>query len=332
MLFRGRKFSFKFGVSRDIQHLKIGTRGSPLALWQAREVEARLKAAHPGLSTELVVIKTSGDWKPEDGEVRLSEVEGGKGQFAKEIEQALLAGAIDIAVHSMKDMDSFLPKGLVINHMLPREDARDAFLSANYSSIDDLPKAAVVGTASVRRQAFLLSRRPDLKIVPLRGNVQTRIDKLKEGQVDATFLACAGLKRLGLEDEITSVLSYEEMLPAAGQGAVGIEMREKDFSVAQLLETINCRTTLLCVGVERAILKILDGSCHTPIGAYARFEGKELVVDAHVCSLDGQKRYTACSKVPLEFNDKIDVLATSASIGEALGQQLKEQLPDGFLQ
>jgi hydroxymethylbilane synthase len=258
--------------------------------------------------------------------VRLSEADGGKGQFAKEIEQALLTGVVDIAVHSMKDMDSYLPDGLTIDHMLPREDVRDAMilshdLRGRIKNAVDLPPNANLGTASVRRAAFLLSKRPDLKISPFRGNVQTRIDKVRGGQVDATFLAMAGLNRLGLSEEADIVLSVDEMLPAAAQGAVGIEMRAGEAEIASLLAPISCGRTVLCVRAERAALKVLDGSCHTPIGAYAEHEGGRMSLRLQVSSVDGQQNFTAADE-----RDVVDVDAAIA-FGAALAQQLKSEVP-----
>ena len=314
--------------------IRIGTRGSPLALAQTNTVCTALAKAQPALKIEIVIIKTSGDWSPADGEIRLNEAEGGKGQFAKEIETALLDGDIDAAIHSMKDMDSNLPSGLVINHMLPREDPRDALLFklALKSQVPDianplsaLPKGATIGTASVRRAAFLLETRPDLKIQPLRGNVQTRIDKLKGGQVDATLLAMAGLNRLGLSDQADIILNPEIMLPAAGQGAVGIETREGDTETAALFETLTCQKTLLCVKAERAALKILDGSCTSPIAAYATLENGDMHLRLKLASLDGQQ----------SFKDDIRGSVESVQKAETLGQQcaksIKRQLPPGFL-
>lgn len=307
------------------QLLRIGTRGSQLALTQTGMVARLLRAAHPGLEVEVVEIKTSGDWKPADGETRLSAAAGGKGLFAKEIEQAILEGRVDCGVHSLKDMPSFLPEGLVIEHVLPREDARDAFLSNEFASIDALPPGAVVGTSSMRRQAFLLARRPDLKIVPLRGNVPTRIEKLRDGQVDATLLALAGLNRLGLSHEIASVIPVEEMTPAAGQGIVGIEIRADDARARNLFDAIHCRGTGLRAAAERAALAALDGSCHTPIGAHAVLEGENMHLDIVVASPDGTEIYReVCTRVAANDDD-------AALMGRQAGEALKKRLPEGFL-
>lgn len=305
--------------------LKIGTRGSPLALTQTRLVEAALKAAHPQLHIEIVIIRTSGDWKPEDGETRLAETQGGKGLFAREIEKALLDGAIDCAVHSMKDMPSFLPDGLMIEHVLKRNDPRDAFISFNVPHYNDLPQGAVVGTSSLRRQALLLSDRPDLKIVPLRGNVQTRIDKLKDGQVDATFLAMAGLNRLNLSGDYIHAIETDDMLPACTQGIIGIECRTDDKTVHGYLDPIHDVETGYACAIERAALQILDGSCHTPIGAYARKEGDEFFFELKVASADGQQVFERSASAKIA-SDK-----DAADFGAAIGALLKQEMPADFL-
>jgi hydroxymethylbilane synthase len=246
---------------------RLGTRGSPLALAQAHMVRD-LIVASGGAAAEQIevhVIKTSGD-RIQDRP--LSEA-GGKGLFTKELEDALFAGEIDFAVHSMKDVATRLPDGLSITAMLQREDVRDAWLSPTAPTIADLPTGAVVGTSSLRRQAQVLRLRPDLKVVQFRGNVETRLAKLEQGVAQATMLAVAGLKRLGLPHKITSIVSTETMLPAVAQGAVGIESRSNDEAVAALLAPLNHQPTTLCVTAERAFLAILDGSCRTPIGGLA---------------------------------------------------------------
>lgn len=307
-----------------IKKVRIGTRGSKLALVQADMVAGALMAQ--GVAVEIVRIETSGDWKPAQGETRLSEAEGGKGQFAKEIEAALLRGEIDCGVHSMKDMPSFLPEGLIIRHMLPREDARDAFLSNGAKTIDELPQGAVVGTSSLRRQAFVLARRPDLKVVPIRGNVPTRIEKLRGGQVDATLLALAGLRRLGLEKEISAVLDVAEMLPAAGQGAVGIEIRANDAVIAAFLDRLHCSKTGLCVHAERAALQVLDGSCHTPIGAHAVLDGNRIMLQVDVASGDGQQFFKT------EKTGIVETDADAEALGRVAGEDLKARVPRELLQ
>lgn len=308
--------------------IRIGTRGSPLAMAQTNTVCGLLTREFPDLETDIVVIKTSGDWKPSDGEVRLSEAAGGKGQFAKEIEEALLTGEIDAAVHSMKDMDSHLPEGLAIDHMLSREDACDALLFRD-RSWDDIPENAVVGTASVRRGAFLQGARKDLNIVPFRGNVQTRINKLRgagaQGEVVCTLLAMAGLKRLGLENEADVVLSPDQMLPAAGQGAVGIETRIGDADIIQFFDAISCSETLLCVSAERAALAALDGSCHTPIGAYAVLEDGEMYLRVKVISCDGSQSFSDKDRVPVKTRED------AITLGRRIGEALYKIVPDGIL-
>ena len=267
--------------------LRIGTRGSPLALAQARETSDRLAAANHALAApdavEIVVIQTSGD-RFQSGP--LTEL-GGKGLFTKEIEDALLSGSIDIAVHSMKDVPSVLPDGLDIPCVLPREDPRDAFLSAAAPSLAALPRGAVVGTASLRRKAILLNRRPDLQVVPIRGNVNTRMRKLADGEVDATLLAVAGLKRLGKADAATEILAPEDMLPAVCQGVIGIECRALDDATRILLEPIDDAPTARRVAAERALLAGLDGSCRTPIAALAEIVDGGIRFRALIARTDG---------------------------------------------
>jgi hydroxymethylbilane synthase len=276
--------------------LRIGTRGSALALAQAHETRARLMAAHalPEAAFEIVVIKTTGDMVLDRA---LSEI-GGKGLFTKEIEQALLEGGIDLAVHSMKDMPTVLPDGLAMAAYLPREDVRDAFVSPRFASIAELPQGAAVGSSSLRRRAQLLHRRPDLRVVEFRGNVQTRLRKLEDGVAEATFLACAGLNRLGLTDLIRAPIAVEEMLPAVAQGAIGIETRTDDARTRALLAPIACGPTALRLAAERALLAGLDGSCRTPIGGLATLEGDALVLRAEIVRPDGSERLTAERRGP----------------------------------
>ena len=270
--------------------LRIGTRGSPLALAQAYETRERLSIAF-GLSLnsfEIVVIKTTGDKvlnRP------LKEI-GGKGLFTKEIEEALLQESIDIAVHSMKDMPVQQPDGLILDTFLPREDVRDAFVSRIHKSLADIPQGATVGTSSLRRKAQLMSKRPDLKIVEFRGNVQTRLKKLDDGVAECTFLAVAGLNRLKMEDIITAPISTDEMLPAVAQGAIGIERREKDIKVGTMLEAIHNSTTGLLLSAERAFLEALDGSCETPIAGLAEFKNENLRFRGEILKTDGSEVYS----------------------------------------
>jgi len=265
----------------------IGTRGSPLALAQTREVRERLQAAHgPGrLEFEVRIIKTSGD-RIQDRPLADA---GGKGLFTKEIEEALLAGEVDIAVHSMKDMPTVLPSGLTVTCFLPREDVRDAFISPKAGSLADLPTGAVVGTSSLRRRAQVLRLRGDLVVVALRGNVETRLRKIEEGAADATLLACAGLKRLGLANRITAPVPTEQMLPAVAQGAIGVETRGDDFAMAELLAPINHQPSALCVAAERAFLAKLDGSCRTPIAGLAELGPDRLVFRGMILTPDGRQ-------------------------------------------
>ena len=254
-------------MTQSSPFLRIGTRGSPLALWQAHAVQAALATAH-GVAPEAIaiqVISTTGDAIQDRP---LSEA-GGKGLFTKEIEQALIDGAIDLAVHSCKDMPTALPPGHELIACLPREDVRDAFISHRAACLGELAGGAVVGTASLRRQAMVRRLRPDIAVVTFRGNVDTRLRKLADGVVDATLLAFAGLKRLGREAEATAVLDIDGFLPAVGQGAVGIEARAADRRTCDLLATINHVETLAAVQTERAFLTVLDGSCRTPIAGHA---------------------------------------------------------------
>jgi hydroxymethylbilane synthase len=269
--------------------LRLGTRGSPLALTQARMVRQALAVAH-GLEPEqidITVIRTSGD-RIQDRP--LAEV-GGKGLFTKEIEEALIADTIDFAVHSSKDMPTVLPDGLVLSAFMEREDPRDAFISRKAKSVADLPQGATVGTASLRRQAMMKRLRPDLVIVPLRGNVETRLRKLDEGVADATLLALAGLKRLGLADAATAVLDVDDFLPAVGQGAIGIETRANDARTRQLLAAINHADTAQALAAERAFLAVLDGSCRTPIAGHATISGGIIRFRGMIVKPDGSEAF-----------------------------------------
>jgi len=271
--------------------LKIGTRGSPLALAQAYETRQRLRDAF-GLSDEafeIVVIKTTGDNRAMiDADRPLKEI-GNKGLFTKEIEEAMLRGDIDIAVHSTKDMPVEQPAGLVLDTFLPREDVRDAFISPQFTSIHDLPEGAVVGTSSLRRRAQLLNRRPDLNVVEFRGNVQTRLKKLADGVADCTFLAMAGIRRLGMEDVPATAISTDDMLPAIAQGAIGIERRETDSRAAELLEAIHHSETGQRLAAERALLAGLDGSCETPIAGLCEIENGQMRLRGEVLRPDGSE-------------------------------------------
>jgi hydroxymethylbilane synthase len=287
------------------QRIRIGTRGSPLALAQANEVKERLIKAHgydPDL-VAIVVIKTTGDQildRP------LSEA-GGKGLFTKEIEEALLSHDIDLAVHSMKDMQTVLPEGLLVGAVLEREDVRDAFISLKYRSMEELPEGAVVGTSSLRREAQIRYLRPDLKVVGFRGNVQTRLRKLEEGMAEATFLASAGLNRLGLTNRISSLIPTEKMLPAVAQGAIAIEIRVDDEATAALISPLNHEPTAICVTAERAYLARLQGSCRTPIAGLATAAAGEIMFRGQILSPDGRRSLAATN---------IGKLHQAAEVGE----------------
>jgi hydroxymethylbilane synthase len=267
--------------------LVIGTRGSPLALAQAQEVRERLAAAH-ALAAEriaLEVIRTTGDTIRDRP---LTEA-GGKGLFTKEIEEALIAGAIDLAVHSAKDMPTFLPPELRIGAVLAREDARDVFVSHKAKTLADLPHGARVGTASLRRQALVKRMRGDLAVVPMRGNVETRLRKLAAGEVDAIVLALAGLKRLGLADAATAVLSVDEFLPAVGQGIIAIEARGDDEHTLDLVRAVSHAATAAALTAERAFLAVLEGSCRTPIAGHAAVAGGRLAFRGLIAKPDGSE-------------------------------------------
>lgn len=265
--------------------LKIGTRGSQLALWQAHWVRDQLIRQHPGLDVEIHTIKTTGD---KILDVPLAKV-GGKGLFVKEIEEALLDNKVDLAVHSMKDVPTELPNDLGIVAVSRREDPRDAVLGRNSIPILELPEGARIGTSSLRRQAQLFAARSDFAIEPLRGNINTRLRKLKEGIYDAIILAMAGVTRLGWEKEVTEVLEPDVMLPAIGQGALGIEARLGDTATRERISFINDEVTDSCIAAERAFLHRLEGGCQVPIAAYAVREGDEIVLTGLVGSVDGKK-------------------------------------------
>jgi hydroxymethylbilane synthase len=297
--------------------LRIGTRGSPLALVQAGLVRDALQAAHPALATEIVTIRTSGD---REQTRRLSEI-GGKGLFTKEIEEQLLAGAVDIGVHSTKDMPTRQPDGLALAAFLPREDPRDVLIArAGARRIADLPHGATVATVALRRQALLLHRRPDLKVVAIRGNVDTRLRKLDEGAADALILARAGLKRLG-RDDVGSVIPVEEMLPAVGQGAVCVECRTDDGRVRALLAAIDHRPTALCVRAEIAMLGVLDGSCRTPIAGHAVLDGDALRFRGMILRPDGSETFET---------SRTGGRQDAAALGADAGAELKALAPPDF--
>lgn len=291
------------------QTLRIATRKSPLALWQAEYVKARLALYHPGLNVELVPMTSRGDVLLD---VPLAKV-GGKGLFVKELEQALLNGEADIAVHSMKDVPMEFPVGLGLAIICEREDPRDAWVSNRYASLDQLPAGAVVGTSSLRRQSQLLAARPDLTVKFLRGNVQTRLAKLDAGEYDGIMLAAAGLIRLELHARIRAFIAPEQSLPAGGQGAVGIECRLADTAIRDLLQPLHHPLTAEAVGAERAMNRRLEGGCQVPIACYAIHQGDQLWLRGLVAEPDGSRILRG------EIRDL-------ASRGEAMGVNLAEQL------
>ncbi|MEL7213445.1 MAG: hydroxymethylbilane synthase [Pseudomonadota bacterium] len=299
--------------------LNIGTRGSPLALAQAHETRARLSEAFdlPFEAFTIVVIKTTGD-KMLDRP--LKEI-GGKGLFTREIEDDMLSGKIDIAVHSMKDMPVAQPDGLVLDTYLPREDVRDAFVSLDGGKLSDLAEGAVVGTSSLRRKAQLLNYRPDLQIVEFRGNVQTRLMKLENKVAEATFLAMAGLNRLHMKEVPRTAIEPEEMLPAVAQGAIGIERRVDDSRVAEMLEAIHDTKTGQRLAAERAFLAALDGSCETPIGGLAELDGGTIKLRGEILRTDGSEVIADQGDAPIE---------DGAALGTELAQTLRSRAPQDF--
>ena len=300
--------------------LRIGTRGSPLALWQARATQAALAEVH-GVSLdniEIVVIRTTGD------QVRdrpLAEI-GGKGLFTKEIDEALFDGRIDIAVHSAKDVPTFLPDGLTLVGCLPRADVRDALISPTYRTLNALPEGAVVGTASVRRAAMLKHIRPDIETVLLRGNVETRLRKVESGEMHATLLAFAGLSRLGLDAHATEVLETERFLPACGQGAVAMEARANDARTTELMAAVDNLETSRALAAERAMLAVLDGSCRTPIGGHATLDGGTLRLRGLVIEPEGRDVWTTMAEGPA---------SEAVETGRTAGMDLLERVPSGIL-
>lgn len=299
--------------------IRLGTRGSPLALIQTHEVRDRLIAAHPHLAAEgaldVVVIQTSGD-RVQDR--TLADI-GGKGLFTKEIEEWLFDGRIDMAVHSMKDVPTWIPDGLSIACMLPRADPRDTFIGRDAANLHALPKGSVVGTASVRRQSQILHSRPDLRVVPFRGNVQTRLRKLNEGQADATLLAQAGLDRLDLA--MGAVLSPEDLLPAVAQGAIGVEIRAADDHARHLLEALDDRATTVAVDAERAVLAALDGSCRTPIASLALHSDGAVHLRALVAMPDGSMLWRAERRA-----SEADALRAGRDAGEELRRSAGDRI------
>lgn len=323
---RGRQCQKVYAVAAvEVKTVKIGTRGSPLALAQAYMTRDKLKATFPELreegALEICIIKTTGDKVLNQP---LADI-GGKGLFTKEIDDALLEGRIDIAVHSMKDVPTYLPEGMILPCNLPREDVRDAFISPTASSLADLPEGALVGSASLRRQAQILHRYPHLRVENFRGNVQTRIRKLDEGVVQATLLALAGLKRLGMADKATAVLSTEDMLPAVAQGAIGIACRDGDSAAGDLLASLNHEETRMAIVCERAFLTALDGSCRTPIAGLAQPNGSGgMSFRGLIASPDGKTVFETTREGAYTEDDAL-------RLGREAGEQLKAEAGPEFM-
>mmetsp|Transcript_12242 Transcript_12242/g.17640 ORF Transcript_12242/g.17640 Transcript_12242/m.17640 type:complete len:366 (-) Transcript_12242:1092-2189(-) len=314
---------FAEGPASPSDPLRIGTRGSPLALAQAYETRKRLQEKFPELredgAIEICVMKTQGDMILDKSLMEL----GGKGLFTKELDTALLGNEVDICVHSLKDVPTWLPDGTILPCTLPREDTNDAFISKDgkYKSISELPNGSVIGTASLRRQAQIMAQNPTLKCVNFRGNVQTRLRKLDDGVVDATLLAIAGLKRMGMQDCATSVLDWEEMLPAVSQGAIGIQCRSDDTRALTYINALNHLETLVCVECERAFLEALDGNCKTPIAGQARIINGELVFRGLIAMPDGSKKFEISCTGPME---------EAAKLGFEAGAKLKSDAGEEF--
>jgi hydroxymethylbilane synthase len=291
--------------------IKIGTRGSALALTQARWVQAQIRERHPGCRVELEIIKTSGDIIHD---VPLAQV-GGKGLFIKEIEEALFSGRVDLAVHSLKDMPALVPKGLILGAVPLREDHRDAFISSRYANLAEVPPGGRLGTGSLRRRVQLLHWRPDLEVIPLRGNVDTRLKKMETLALDALILAAAGLNRLGLGEVYQSLLSEAEMLPAVGQGALGLEVRQDDHRVRDLIAFLEHPPTRVAVTGERAFLARLEGGCVVPVAALGRLKGGSLTLEALISDLEG-KRY------------RRDTISGPAEEAQSMGTEIANRLLD----
>lgn len=311
--------------NHNLTPLRIGTRGSPLALAQAYETRKRLQEQFEELRDdgmiEICVLKTQGDMVLDKSLMEL----GGKGLFTKELDTALLSNEVDICVHSMKDVPTWLPDGTVLPCNLPREDTNDAFIykDGTVKTIEELPNHSVIGTASLRRQAQLMAKNPTLKCVNFRGNVQTRLRKLDDGVVDATLLAIAGLKRMNMQDCATSILDWDEMLPAVAQGAIGIQCRSDDERSLRYIMALNHHETQVCVTCERAFLEALDGNCKTPIAGQARIVDNQIQFRGLIAMPDGSIKYETTAVGPIEDAYKI---------GYDAGMELKQRAGDKFFQ
>lgn len=301
--------------------IRIGTRGSELALVQANYLKRLLQQAHPNLNIEVETISTAGD-RSQSGNTALSEI-GGKGLFTAEIEEKLLTGELDMAVHSAKDMPTVLPEGLALVCYPPRENVADAFISLSARDLDGLPKGALVGSASLRRRALIWRKRPDLQMVMYRGNVGTRLKKLEDGVADATLLACAGLNRLGLSHSITSELPIDEFPPAPGQGAIAVEAHQDNANILDLLRPLNHSETETCLMGERAFLEELDGSCRTPIGAHAQIDGDRVSLHGIILKPDGSESH----------EDILEgTISDARNMGLELGRKLKAVAGNKFFE
>lgn len=299
--------------------LKIATRQSPLALWQAEHIKSRLEQLYPQLTVELVTFVTQGD---KILDTPLAKI-GGKGLFVKELESALLDGRADLAVHSMKDVPMQLPEGLTLAVICERENPFDAFVSNHYAHFDELPQGAVVGTSSLRRKCQILQQRPDLVIKDLRGNVGTRLGKLDEGQYDAIILASAGLKRLGLEQRIRHHVASDMSLPAVGQGALGLECRDQDQAVLDLITPLAHAETQYCVRAERAFNAYLEGGCQVPIAGFATLKGEHLHIEGRVGSVDGTVLLKASLEGTVEQAEQLGVQLAQQLLAQGAGELLK---------
>ena len=305
------------------QNVVIGTRGSKLAIWQAEHIAGRIRARYPEIEVTLKKIVTTGD---KILDVPLAKI-GGKGLFTKELENAMLSGEIDLAVHSLKDMPTELPEGLMLAAITTRADASDAFVSLRYKSLDALPQGAKVGTSSLRRRAQILKYRPDLQTIDLRGNLDTRIKKLENQEMDAIILATAGLKRLGLEQYITQILPIEICLPAVGQGALAIETRQADAEVLSVLEFLNDSETIAAVTAERAYLREVQGGCQVPVGVHGEVNGDQLLLEATILKIDGtrevRERICGCCSEAEELGIKLAQKMLAAGGKEILDELIE---------
>ena len=301
----------------------IGTRGSKLALWQAEHIAGRIRERFPAIEVTLKKIVTTGD---KILDVPLAKI-GGKGLFTKELENAMLSADIDLAVHSLKDMPTELPEGLMLAAITTRADASDAFVSLRYKSLDALPQGAKVGTSSLRRRAQILKYRPDLQTIDLRGNLDTRIKKLENQEMDAIILATAGLKRLGLEQYITQILPIEICLPAVGQGALAIETRQADAEVLSVLEFLNDSETIAAVTAERAYLREVQGGCQVPVGVHGEVNGDQLLLEATILKIDGtrevRERICGCCSEAEELGIKLAQKMLAAGGKEILDELIE---------